>query len=57
MKERTFDALVSNLMEVTLFVDEWLESLGCGKKTQTQIELAVDELFTKPYCTARRINR
>ena len=46
MKEHTFDATTSNLMEVTLFVDEWLESLECGMKAQTQIDLAVDELFT-----------
>ena len=46
MKEQTFDAVIPNLMEVTLFIDEWLESLDCGMKTQTQIDLAVDELFT-----------
>ena len=46
MREQTFDATVSNLMEVTLFIDEWLESLECGMKAQTQIDLAVDELFT-----------
>lgn len=46
MKEQTFDATIANLMEVTLFIDEWLESLDCGMKAQTQIDLAVDELFT-----------
>ena len=46
MKEQTFDAVIPNLMEVTLFIDEWLESLDCGMKAQTQIDLAVDELFT-----------
>lgn len=46
MQERTFDATIANLMEVTLFIDEWLKSLDCGLKAQTQIDLAVDELFT-----------
>ena len=46
MKEQTFDATIANLMAVTLFIDEWLESLDCGMKAQTQIDLAVDELFT-----------
>ena len=46
MKEQNFDATIANLMAVTLFIDEWLESLDCGMKAQTQIDLAVDELFT-----------
>ena len=46
MRERTFDAVIPSLMEVTLFIDEWLESLDCGMKAQKQIDLAVDELFT-----------
>ena len=46
MKERTFDATTANLSEVFLFIDEWLESLDCGMKAQTQLDLAVDELFT-----------
>ena len=46
MKEQSFDATIANLMAVTLFIDEWLESLDCGMKAQTQIDLAVDELFT-----------
>ena len=46
MKERTFDATTANLSEVFLFIDEWLESLDCGLKAQTQLDLAVDELFT-----------
>ena len=46
MKERTFDATIANLLEVTQFIDEWLEALDCGMKAQMQIDLAVDELFT-----------
>ena len=46
MKERTFDANIESFPEVIQFIDEWLESLECGMKTQMQIDLAVDELFT-----------
>ena len=48
MKEQTFDATIANLMEVTMFIDECLESLDCGMKAQTQIDLAVDELSANP---------
>ena len=46
MKEQTFDATIACFTEVSMFIDEWLESLDCGMKAQTQIDLAVDELFT-----------
>lgn len=46
MKERTFDAVIACLPEVTSYIDEWLEALECGIKAQTQLDLAVDELFT-----------
>ncbi len=46
MKERTFDAVIASLPEVTSFINEWLESLECGMKAQAQVDLAVDELFT-----------
>ena len=46
MEQQTFDAVIASLPEVTLFIDEWLETVDCGMKAQTQIDLAVDELFT-----------
>lgn len=46
MKEQTFDATIVCFSEVSMFIDGWLESLDCGMKAQTQIDLAVDELFT-----------
>ncbi len=45
MKELTVDATVENITQVTAFVDEQLEELGCPIKAQMQIDLAIDELF------------
>ncbi len=45
MKELTIDATVENIMQVTAFVDEQLEALGCPVKAQMQIDIAIDELF------------
>lgn len=45
MKELTIDATVENIAEVTAFVDEQLEELGCPVKAQVQIDIAIDELF------------
>lgn len=45
MKELTIDATVENIGAVTDFVNEQLETFGCSLKAQTQIDIAVDELF------------
>ena len=45
MKELTVDATVENITQVTAFVDEQLEELGCPIKAQMQIDIAIDELF------------
>ncbi len=45
MRELTIDATVENIGAVTDFVNEQLESLGCSLKAQTQIDIAIDELF------------
>ena len=46
MKEQKFIALIDSIPGVTSFVMNWLESLDCPMKTQTQIDLAIDEIFT-----------
>jgi len=46
MKEITVDAIVANVEAVTAFVDEQLEALDCSMKAQTQIDIAIDELFS-----------
>jgi anti-sigma regulatory factor (Ser/Thr protein kinase) len=45
MKEMTIDAVVEKIADVTDFIDEQLEKYDCPKKTQMQIDIAVDELF------------
>ncbi|MCH5261890.1 MAG: ATP-binding protein [Lachnospiraceae bacterium] len=45
MKELTVNATVDNISQVTTFVDEQLEELGCPIKAQMQIDIAIDELF------------
>lgn len=45
MKELTIDATVDNIQIVTEFVDEQLEGFGCPMKAQSQIYIAIDELF------------
>lgn len=45
MKELTIEATVENIQAVTDFVDEQLEAVGCPMKAQTQIDIAIDELF------------
>lgn len=39
------EAKVDNLDEVLVFVDERLESCDCPMKIQTQIDIAVEEIF------------
>ncbi len=46
MKELTLDATIPNIDVVTEFVDTELETLGCSMKTQCQIDVAIDELFS-----------
>ena len=45
MNELTIDAIVENIVQVTSFVEEKLEALGCPIKAQMQISVAIDELF------------
>lgn len=42
----TIEALVKNVDYVTEFVDELLEKMGCSRKSMTQINIALDELFS-----------
>ena len=46
MKELTTGAIIENIGAVTDFVDEQLEALGCGMKAETQINIAIDEIFS-----------
>ena len=45
MKELTLKAKKENIPQVTAFIDEQLEALGCPLKAQMQIDVAIDELF------------
>ena len=45
MKELNISAEIENIPAVTEFVDGELEALGCPMKAQTQIDIAIDELF------------
>ncbi len=45
MKELTIEAKTTNIEAVTDFVNEQLEALDCPMKAQTQIDIAIDELF------------
>ena len=45
MKELDIDARVDNLNKVLEFTDSELEELGCSIKVQTQIDVAVEEIF------------
>ena len=45
MKELTVDATVENIDAVTDFVNAALEEYSCSMKAQTQIDIAIDELF------------
>ncbi|MBR2067908.1 MAG: ATP-binding protein [Solobacterium sp.] len=46
MAELTIEATLENIPKVTAFVDEHLEELNCPFKAQTQIDIAIDELFS-----------
>lgn len=45
MKELTVEAKVENIDAVTDFVNAALEDYSCSMKAQTQIDVAIDELF------------
>ncbi len=45
MDEFVIEAKVENLDEVLAFIDERLENAGCSMKVQTQIDIAVEEIF------------
>ncbi len=46
MKELTLEATVQNIEAATEFVNAALEEFDCPMKTQMQIDLVVDEVFT-----------
>lgn len=46
MKELSISATVENIETVTQFVDEQLEAFDCPMKAETQINIAIDELFS-----------
>ncbi len=45
MQEITLEAKVENLDQVLMFIDEQLEAADCPLKIQTQIDIAVEEMF------------
>lgn len=46
MKEITVTATLDQIPVVTAFLDEQLETAGCPMKTQMQLDIALDELFS-----------
>lgn len=46
MKELVIDATIESIPKVTAFIDEQLEQLECPMKTQMQVDIAIDELFS-----------
>jgi sigma-B regulation protein RsbU (phosphoserine phosphatase) len=46
MNEMTVEAVIDNIPAVTAFVDEKLEALKCPMRAETQIDVAIDELFS-----------
>lgn len=46
MKEMTLDATLDAIPMITDFIDGELEKLECGLKAQTQIDVAIDEIFS-----------
>ena len=45
MKEITVEAKVENITAITAFIDEELEKAGASLKTQTQLDIAAEEIF------------
>jgi len=46
MDELTLTAELENVPKVTEFVDARLEACGCPMKSQMQVDVAIDELFS-----------
>lgn len=46
MKELTLPAARENIPDVIDFVNRELESVGCPMKTEAQIDIAIDELYS-----------
>ena len=46
MKEIVVEATIESIPKVTEFVDEQLEQLECPMKTQMQVDMAIDEIFS-----------
>lgn len=46
MKELMVEAAIENVPKVMEFVDEQLEQFDCPMKTQMQVDVAVEELFS-----------
>ena len=40
------EAIVENVPKVTAFIEEQLEEAGCNPRTITQVDIAIDELFS-----------
>jgi anti-sigma regulatory factor (Ser/Thr protein kinase) len=45
MMEKTFDATIDSIELVTAFVDGELEAMDCPPRANTQVDIAIDELF------------
>lgn len=45
-REITLPAIIENIETVTDFVNEYLDEQGCSIKTQMQIAIAIDEIFS-----------
>ncbi|MBR6028446.1 MAG: ATP-binding protein [Clostridia bacterium] len=46
MKQLTCEARLDNLYRVTEFIDRELEALDCPLRAQSQLDVAVDEIFS-----------
>ena len=46
MEELNIEATIENVPKVTEFIDRKLEEFNCPLKAQTQIDIAIDELFS-----------
>ena len=46
MKEITLSATVESIPQLTAWMDEELERLGCPMKAQMQLDIALDEIFS-----------
>lgn len=42
----TVEAIIGNIVDVTEFVNEQLRNMGCSRRALTQIDVALDELFS-----------